>query len=154
MKKDSFSNQEASLKSPSIFPQEQDSLQPIPFKYTVFLICAKHWPEVGGVGYKLRCFLGIASSWVSPTLWRDGRMGMAGSRLPICIVPGQLTQGPRGISLLSSGHGSLQVIKGPHGCQCAYANSTGLTSINWKSNRSSVFANRHVQTPSFLCSNL
>lgn len=72
MKKDSFSNQEASLKSPSIFPQKQDSLQPIPFKYTVFLICAKHRPEVGG------WVINYAVSWVSPQAgWAPPSEGMA-----------------------------------------------------------------------------
>lgn len=60
------------------------------------------------------------------------------------------------ISPLSSGHvakGSLHVIQGPHGCYCADANYTSLTGVNWKSNRSFVFSDRHVPKPPFLCSN-
>lgn len=54
------------------------------------------------------------------------------------------------ISPLSSGHGakgSLHVTQGPHGCQCADENYTSLTGVNWKSNRSFVFSDRHVPNP-------
>ena len=117
-------------------PQEQNSFQPISFKPTVFLICAKHWAEVGR-GRKLRWFPVVAALWVSPTLWRGnkGRKCTASTR-PAEMVPSQLTLGPRGASPLFPGHGSLHVRKAPPCCQCACANSTGLARVGWRSNRS------------------